>query len=33
MTGNIWIDLQMSLTQIEAEISDVPDELPHTYRG
>jgi hypothetical protein len=27
MTGNIWIDLQMSLTQIEAEISGVPDEL------
>jgi hypothetical protein len=27
MTGNIWIDLQMSLTQIEAEIYGVPDEL------
>jgi hypothetical protein len=28
MTGNIWIDLQMSLAEIEAEISDIPDELP-----
>jgi hypothetical protein len=27
MTGNIWIDLQMSLAEIEAEISDIPDEL------
>ena len=25
MTGNIWIDLQMSLAEIEAEI---PDDLP-----
>jgi hypothetical protein len=28
MTGNIWIDLQMSLAEIEAETPDVPDELP-----
>jgi hypothetical protein len=28
MTGNIWIDLQMSLAEIEAEIPDIPDELP-----
>src|SRR5688572_26518260 len=28
MTGNIWIDLQMSLAEIEAEMSDIPDELP-----
>jgi len=27
MTRNIWIDLQMSLAEIEAEISDIPDEL------
>ena len=28
MTGNIWIDLQMSLAEIEAEIHDISDELP-----
>jgi hypothetical protein len=28
MTGSIWIDLQMSLAEIEAEIPDIPDELP-----
>jgi hypothetical protein len=28
MTGNIWIDLQLSLAEIEAEIPDIPDELP-----
>jgi hypothetical protein len=28
MTGNIWIDLQMSLAEIEAETPDIPDELP-----
>jgi len=28
MTGNIWIDPQMSLAEIEAEIPDIPDELP-----
>ena len=28
MTGNVWIDLQMSLAEIEAEIPDIPDELP-----
>jgi hypothetical protein len=28
MTGNIWIDLQMSLADIEAEIPDISDELP-----
>ena len=28
MAGNIWIDPQLSSTQIEAEISDGPDELP-----
>ena len=28
MTGNIWIDLQMSLAEIEAEIPDIPDDLP-----
>jgi hypothetical protein len=28
MSRNIWIDLQMSLAEIEAEISDIPDELP-----
>ena len=27
MTGSVWIDLQMSLAEIEAEISDIPDEL------
>ena len=27
MTGNIWIDLQLSLAEIEAEIPDIPDEL------
>jgi len=26
MTGNIWIDLQLSFA--EAEIPDIPDELP-----
>jgi hypothetical protein len=28
MTGNVWIDLQMSLSEIEAEIPEIPDELP-----
>ena len=28
MTGNIWIDLQMSLAEIEAEIPDMSGELP-----
>jgi hypothetical protein len=28
MTGNIWIDLQMSLADIEAELPDVSGELP-----
>ena len=28
MTGNIWIGLQMSLADIEAEIPDIPDEPP-----
>jgi hypothetical protein len=28
MTGNIWIDLQMSLADIEAEIPDIAGELP-----
>ena len=28
MTGNIWIDQQASLAEIEAEIPDIPDELP-----
>ena len=28
MTGNIWIDLQMSLAEIEAETPDIPDEPP-----
>jgi hypothetical protein len=28
MTGNIWIDLQMSLADIEAETPDIPDEPP-----
>ena len=28
MTGNIWIDLQMSLAELEAETPDIPDELP-----
>jgi hypothetical protein len=28
MTGNIWIDLQMSFAEIEAEKPDIPDELP-----
>jgi uncharacterized small protein (DUF1192 family) len=27
LTGNIWIDLQLSLAEIEAEIPDIPDEL------
>ena len=27
MTGNIWIDLQMSLAEVEAEIPDISDEL------
>ena len=27
MTGNIWIDLQLSLAEIEAEISDMSGEL------
>ena len=30
MTGNIWIDLQMSLAEIEAELPDIAGELP-TY--
>jgi hypothetical protein len=29
MTGNIWIDLQLSLAEIEAEIPEIADELPH----
>ena len=29
MTGNIWIGLQMSLADIEAEIPDIAGELPH----
>jgi hypothetical protein len=29
MTGNIWIDLQLSLAETEAEIPDIPDEPPH----
>jgi hypothetical protein len=28
MTGNIWIDLQTSLAEIEAEIPDMSGELP-----
>ena len=28
MTGNIWIDLHMSLAEIEAEIPDMSGELP-----
>jgi hypothetical protein len=28
MIGSIWIDLQLSLAEIEAEIPDIPDELP-----
>jgi hypothetical protein len=28
MTGNIWSDLQLSSAEIEAEIPDIPDELP-----
>jgi hypothetical protein len=28
MTGSIWIDLRLSLAEIEAEIADMPDELP-----
>jgi hypothetical protein len=27
MTGNIWIDLRLSLAEIEVEISDMSDEL------
>jgi hypothetical protein len=27
--GNIWIDLQLNLAEIEAEIPDIPDEPPH----
>ena len=28
MTGNIWIDLQLSSAEIEAEMPDISDELP-----
>ena len=28
MTGNIWIDLHMSLAEIEAELPDMSGELP-----
>ena len=28
MTGDIWIDLQLSLAEIEGEMSEIPDELP-----
>jgi hypothetical protein len=28
MTGNIWIDLPMSLADIEAELPDMSGELP-----
>jgi hypothetical protein len=28
MTGNSWIDLQMSLAEIEAELPDMSGELP-----
>jgi hypothetical protein len=28
MTGNIWIDLQMSLADIDAELPDMSGELP-----
>ena len=28
MIGNIWIDLQLSLAEIEAEIPDISGELP-----
>ena len=28
MTGNVWIDLQMSLADIEAELPDMSGELP-----
>ena len=28
MTGNIWSDLQLSSAEIEAEIPDIPDDLP-----
>ena len=28
MTGNIWIDLQLSLAEIEAELPDMSGELP-----
>ena len=28
MTGNIWIDLQLNLAGIEAELPDMSGELP-----
>ena len=33
MTGNIWIGLQMSLADIEAELPDIAGELPHIPTG
>jgi hypothetical protein len=33
MAGNIWIDLQMSMADIDAALPDMSGELPpHTYR-
>ena len=32
MTGSVWIDLQMSLADVEAESADWR-ATPHTYRG
>ena len=31
MTGNIWIDLELSLADVEAELPDMSGELP-AYR-